>query len=81
MDVVILYGSQSCSTTLANEHKLRVVQNKICRNISASKWDEVARKKRRLSNEVLHKLHESTDNEITAVEMGPADGQWRLFIY
>jgi len=58
---VILYGCESWSTTLADEHKLRVFENKILRKIYGPKRDETTGEWRRLHNEGLHGLYDSPD--------------------
>ena len=58
---VILYGCESWSTTLADEHKLRVFENKVLRKIYGPKRDEMTGEWRRLHNEELHGLYDSPD--------------------
>jgi len=58
---VILSGCESWSTTLADEHKLRVFENKVFRKIYGPKRDEMTGKWRRLHNEELHGLYDSLD--------------------
>jgi hypothetical protein len=58
---VILYGCESWSTTLADEHKLRVFENKVLRKIYGPKRDEITGEWRRLHNEELHELYDSPD--------------------
>jgi len=58
---VILYGCKSWSTTLADEHKLRVFENKVLRKIYMPKRDEVTVECRRLLNEELHGLYDFPD--------------------
>jgi hypothetical protein len=38
---VVLYGSETCSLTLREEHTLRVFENRMLRRISVQKRDEV----------------------------------------
>jgi len=56
---VILYGCESWSTTLADEHKLRVFENKILRKIYGPKRDEMTGEWRRLHNDELYGLYDS----------------------
>jgi hypothetical protein len=56
---VILYGCETWSLTLWEEHKLRVFENRVLRRIFASKWDEVTGEWRKLHNEELHDLYSS----------------------
>ena len=58
---VILYGYESWNTTLADEHKLRVFENKGLRKIYGPKRDEMTGEWRRLHNEELHGLYDSPD--------------------
>ena len=58
---VILYGCESWSTTVADEQKLRVFENKILRKIYGPKRDEMTGEWRRLHNEELHGLYDSPD--------------------
>jgi len=58
---VILYSCVSWSTTLADEHKLRVFENKVLRKIYRPKRDKLSGDGRRLHNEELHELYDSPD--------------------
>ena len=58
---VILHGCESWSTTLADEQKLRVFENKVLRKIYGPKRDEMTGEWRRLHNEELHGLYDSPD--------------------
>jgi hypothetical protein len=55
---VILYGCETWSLTLREEHKLRVFENRVLR-IFGPKRDEVTRSWRKLHNEELHNLYSS----------------------
>jgi len=55
---VILYGCESWSMILADEHKLRVFENKVLRKIYRKKRDEMTGEWRRLHNEELHGLYD-----------------------
>ena len=56
---VVLYGCQTCSFTLREEHRLRVFQNRVLRRIFGPKRDEVTGEWRKLHNEELNDLHSS----------------------
>jgi hypothetical protein len=48
---VVLYGCETWSLTLQDEHRLRVFENRVLRNIFGSMRDEVMSELRRLHNE------------------------------
>jgi len=50
---VVLYGCDTWSLTLREEHKLRVFENRVLRKMSGSKKDEVTGEWRKLHNEVI----------------------------
>ena len=54
---VVLYGSETWSLTLTEEHRLRVFQNRALREIFWPKRDEVTEEWRKLHNEVLSDLY------------------------
>jgi hypothetical protein len=56
---VILYGCETCSLTLREEHRLGVFENKLLRRIFGSKRDEVTGGWRTLHNETLRDLDSS----------------------
>jgi hypothetical protein len=56
---VILYGRETWSLTLREEHRLRVFENKVPRTIFGPKRDEVTGGWRKLHNEELHDLYSS----------------------
>jgi hypothetical protein len=56
---VILYGCETWSLTLREEHRLRVFENKVLRRIFEPKRDEVTGGWRKLHNEELHNLYSS----------------------
>jgi len=56
---VFLYGCGTWSFTLRQEHKLKVFRNRVLRNISRPKRDEVTGEWRRLHNEKLFDLYYS----------------------
>jgi hypothetical protein len=54
---VILYGCETWSLTLREEHRLRVFENKVLRRIFGPKRDEATGWWRKLHNEELHDLY------------------------
>jgi hypothetical protein len=56
---VVLYGCETWSVILREEHRLRVFENKMLRRIFGPKREEVTRSWRKLHNEELHNLHSS----------------------
>jgi hypothetical protein len=53
---VALYGCETSSLTLREEHRLRVFENRVLRRIFGPKRDEVTGDWRKLHNEELHNL-------------------------
>jgi hypothetical protein len=56
---VVLYGCETWSLTLREEHRLRVFENRVLRRIFGLKRDEVTGDWRKLQNEELHNLYSS----------------------
>jgi hypothetical protein len=56
-----LYGCETWSLTLREEHGLRVFDNRVLRRIFGSKRDEVAGEWRKFHNEELHNFYSSPD--------------------
>jgi hypothetical protein len=54
---VVLYGCETWSLTLREEHRLRVFENRLLRRIFGPKRDEVTGSWRKLHNEELHGLY------------------------
>jgi hypothetical protein len=54
---VILYGCETWSLTLREEHRLGVFENKVLRRIFGPNRDEVTGGWRKLHNEELHDLY------------------------
>ncbi|KAJ4445627.1 hypothetical protein ANN_12309 [Periplaneta americana] len=59
---VVLYGCETWTLTLREEHRLRVFENKVLRKIFGAKRDEVTGEWRKLHNTELHALYSSPDN-------------------
>jgi hypothetical protein len=55
----VLYGCETWSLTLREEHRLRVFENRVLRRIFGPKRDEVTGGCRKLRNEELHNLYSS----------------------
>jgi hypothetical protein len=58
---VILYGCETWSLTLREEHRLRVFENRVLRKIFGPRGDEVTGEWRKLHNEELHNLYSSAN--------------------
>ncbi|KAJ4432555.1 hypothetical protein ANN_21178 [Periplaneta americana] len=58
---VVLYGCETLTLTLREEHRLRVFENKVLRKIFGTKRDEVTGEWRKLHNTELHALYSSPD--------------------
>jgi hypothetical protein len=58
---VVLYGCETWSLTLREEHGLRVFENRVLRSIFGPKRDEVTGEWRKLHNEELHNLYSPPD--------------------
>jgi hypothetical protein len=56
---LVLYGCQTWSLTLREEHRLRVFENRMLRRIFGLKRDEVTGGWRQLHNDELHNLYAS----------------------
>jgi hypothetical protein len=57
MLLVVLYGCETWSLTLREEHRLRVFENRVLRNIFGPKRDEVAGGWGKLDNEEVRDLY------------------------
>jgi hypothetical protein len=57
----VLYGCETWSLTLRDEHRLRVFENRVLRGIFGPKRDEVTGQCRTLHSGELHKLYSSQD--------------------
>ena len=56
---VVLYGCETWSLTLREEHRLRAFENKVLRKIFGAKKDEITGEWRKLHNDKLHALYSS----------------------
>jgi hypothetical protein len=56
---VVLYGCETWSLTIRQEHKLRVFENRVLRRIFGQKRDRMTGVWRKLHNEELHNLYSS----------------------
>jgi hypothetical protein len=65
---VVLYGCETWSRTLREEHRLRVFEIKVLRRIFGPKRDEVTGEWRRLHNEELNDLLYSSPNIIREIK-------------
>jgi hypothetical protein len=54
---VVLYGCETWSLTVREEHKLKVFENRVLRRIFGPKRDGVTGGWRKLHNEELHNLY------------------------
>jgi hypothetical protein len=54
---VVLYGCETWSLILREEHRLRVFENRMLKKIFGPKMDEVIGGWRKLRNEELHNLY------------------------
>jgi hypothetical protein len=54
---VVLYGCETWSLPLREEHKLRVFENRVLRRVFGPKRDEVIGGWRKFHNKELHKLY------------------------
>jgi hypothetical protein len=59
---VVLYGCETWSLTLREEHRLRAFENRVLRRIFGPKRDEVMEEWRKLHNEELHNLYLPPDS-------------------
>jgi hypothetical protein len=66
---VVLYGCETWSLTLREEHKLRVFDNRVRRRICGPKRDGVTGGWRKVHNEELHDLYSSPNRIIKSKRM------------
>jgi hypothetical protein len=58
---VVLYGCETWSLTLREEHRLRVFENRVLRGMFGPKRDEVTGELRKLHSGELRNLYSSPD--------------------
>jgi hypothetical protein len=56
---IVLYGCETWSLTLEDEHRLRVFENRVSRRIFGPKRDEIKGEWRKIHNEELNNLYSS----------------------
>jgi hypothetical protein len=56
---VVLYGCETWSLTLREEHRLRMFENRVLRRIFGPKRNDVTGDWRKLHNDELHNLYSS----------------------
>jgi hypothetical protein len=66
---VFLYGCETWSLTLWEEHRLRVFQNRVLRRIFGPKRDEVTGEWRKLHNEEFHDVYSYSSPSIIRLLM------------
>jgi hypothetical protein len=88
---VVLYGCETWSLTLREEHRLRLFKNRVLRRIFGPKRDEVTGEWRRLHNEECNDLY-SSPNIIRVIKsrrmrwaghlacMGEGRGAYRILV-
>jgi hypothetical protein len=59
---MVLYGCETWSLTVREEHRLRVFEQRVLRRIFGPRRDEVTGDWRKLHNEELHNLYSSPKN-------------------
>jgi hypothetical protein len=70
---LVLYGCETWSLTLREEHRFRVFENRVLRRIFGPKRGEVTGGCRTLHNEELYGLYTSSDgDQIKEYKMGSA---------
>ena len=88
---VVLYGCESWSLTLREEHRLRVSENRVLRRTFRPKRDEVTGEWRKLHNEELNNLNSSPNIvrviksrrirwEVHVARMGEGRGVYRVLV-
>jgi hypothetical protein len=82
---VFLYGCETWSLTIREEHRLRVFEDRVLRRIFGPKRNEVTGGWRKLYNEELHNLYSFTkyNDQVKEDEMGrvcSTNGRGRMHI-
>ena len=72
---VVLYGCETWSLTLRDEHRLRVFDSKVVRKIFGSKRDEITGEWRKLHNADLHALYSSPNIILVILNRDDRNGQ------
>jgi hypothetical protein len=62
--VVLLYGCETWSLTLREQHRLRVFENRVLRRIFGSRRDDVTGEWRELHNEELRDFYSSKTKKL-----------------
>jgi hypothetical protein len=70
----VLYGCETCSLTLLEEHRLRVIENRVLRRTFGLKWGEVTGGWRKLHKEELRNFYSSPSKINDQVKYGEMDG-------
>ena len=78
--LVVLFGWETCSLTLREERKLRVIENKVPRRIFGQRRDEVTGEWRRLHNEELNDLY-SSPNIVRVYKIEKNEMGWACGVY
>jgi hypothetical protein len=73
----VLYGCETWSLTLREEHRLRVFENRVLRRIFGPKRDEVTEEWRRLHDEQLYDMY-SSQNIIPGIK--PRIMRWAGYV-
>jgi hypothetical protein len=58
---VVLYGCETWSLTVSEEHRLRAIENRVLRKLFRPERNRVTGDRRRIHNEELHDLYSSPD--------------------
>ena len=72
-----MYGCETWSLTLIEEHRLRVFENKVLRKIFGARRDEITGEWRKLHNAELHALY-SSPNIIRNLKSGQLRWAWHV---
>ena len=64
-----MYGCETWSLTLREEHRLRVFENRVLRRIFGPKSDEVTGAWRKIHNEEFNDLYSSTNNNVRVIKL------------